>query len=791
MVKKKISKKRKKSGPDRTLSRRIFGLALVTVSLFLLLSIILSQKGGLEVSQVGPAGHLLSKILLGFLGRAGIVVPSVGLVLGCLSLLGYREDPIVVNLAGFFLIVLSLLALFSVPLIQALSFLEGAQMGLEGLGGGLLGMSLAWGLVRLLGPIGAHIFLVGLGLAGLLLFFDGFHSRPLKKLFSKLKRGRGEKKTASKRPGLKASEKRSEKKEKEERKQEEDKPPSVSEGTVEADNYQNIRGILMDEDIGKKAKDISGGQGPDEGQKTKLKAKAKEEKEDAGLEAQLHFALAQDKGQEKESWSYPSLLLLRQVNHKGQAENKKEVEKTARVLEETLESFGVRLKIDQISIGPTITRYEAKLAPGVKVSKILRLADDIALSLAASNIRIEAPIPGKAAIGIEVPNQRIREVSMREIMGDPAFTKGQGRLLVGLGQDIAGKTVVADLAKMPHLLVAGATGSGKSVCMNVLICSLLFNYRPDEMKLLMIDPKKVEFGHYNQLPHLLAPVITEAKKAAVALKWMANEMENRYSLFAQEGVKDLYAYNARIKEKNDKIEDAQKKIPSLPNVVILIDELSDLMMVSPTEVEDTVCRLAQMARAAGMHLVIATQRPSVNVITGLIKANIPSRIAFAVSSQVDSRTILDKAGAERLLGRGDMLYAPVGLDKARRIQGANITEREVEKIVSHLKSQEKPDYSKGVEMLEKVDLDEFEDDQEGQTDELLWEAGQLVVSAGQASISMLQRRLKIGYNRAARIVDQLEERGIIGGFQGPKARELLVGEETLEKIRLSEEEGPS
>jgi len=398
-------------------------------------------------------------------------------------------------------------------------------------------------------------------------------------------------------------------------------------------------------------------------------------------------------------------------------------------------------------------------APGVKISRIVNLADDIALKLAAPGVRIEAPIPGKAAVGIEVPNREICSVPLREVLESSEFQRSSSRLTVGLGKDITGQPIIADLAKMPHLLVAGATGSGKSVCINTLIVSILFKARPEEVKFLLIDPKVVELSNYNGVPHLLSPVVTDCKKAAAALRWAVQEMERRYILFAAAGVRDIGRYNDLAEEN------------ALPLIVIIIDELADLMMVAPVDVEDAICRLAQMARAAGLHLVLATQRPSVDVITGTIKANIPSRISFSVSSQVDSRTILDMAGAEKLLGKGDMLYYPVGAAKPVRIQGAFIADQEVEELVAYLKIQSEPEYTDGVtaydDLGDKRSRESFED-------ELLEDAVRMVLETGQASVSMLQRKFRVGYTRAARLIDTMEEMGIVGPNIGSKAREILM-----------------
>lgn len=451
----------------------------------------------------------------------------------------------------------------------------------------------------------------------------------------------------------------------------------------------------------------------------------------------------------------------------------------AKKLEETLTSFGISAQIVNVAVGPAFTRFELQPSPGVKVSRIVNLTDDIALSLAAQGIRIEAPIPGKAAVGIEVPNQEVAPILLREVIETPDFVKFKSRLAVGLGKDISGNNVIIDLAKMPHLLIAGATGSGKSVCINSIIISLLYKSTPEEVKLLMIDPKVVELGVYNGIPHLLIPVVTDPAKAAGALQWAVQEMVNRYKLFAEMGVRDLTGYNKNIEETEDGFK--------LPQIVIIIDELADLMMVAPHDVEDSVCRLAQMARAAGMHLVIATQRPSVNVITGVIKANIPSRISFAVSSQVDSRTILDMAGAEKLLGKGDMLYYPVGLQKPIRVKGAFVSDKEVEQVVEYVKGQVVVQYNEDI--IEKIaENNDSSGNEEMDADELLPQAIDLVVGCGQASVSLIQRRFKVGYARAGRIIDQMSERGIISGFEGSKPRRVLISKEQWDEMKMGMED---
>lgn len=466
---------------------------------------------------------------------------------------------------------------------------------------------------------------------------------------------------------------------------------------------------------------------------------------------------------------FPSTDLLN-INNLSRLnkEDKRELISNASKLEETLNSFGVEAKVVQVTKGPSVTRFEIQPNAGVKVSKIVNLADDIALSLAASGVRMEAPIPGKSAVGIEVPNKELTPVFLREVIESTEFTAQNKNLSFSLGKDIAGTCVVSDLTKMPHMLIAGATGSGKSVCINTLIISLLYKYSPEEVKLLMIDPKVVELSVYNGIPHLLIPVVTDPKKASAALNWAVNEMNRRYKLFAENNVRNIEGYNELVVK--GKLQD------KLPWIVMIVDELADLMMVCPNDIEDYIGRLAQMARASGMHLVIATQRPSVDVITGVIKANIPSRISFSVSSQIDSRTILDSAGAEKLLGKGDMLFYPVGAPKPIRIQGAFISEEEVEKVVNFIKKQETlHQYSTEIlEELNTVSNNEGFDD----VDSLMSEAVKIVAEIGQASTSLLQRKLRIGYNRAARIIEQMEQLGIISEKDGSKPRQLLIDKES-------------
>ena len=478
----------------------------------------------------------------------------------------------------------------------------------------------------------------------------------------------------------------------------------------------------------------------------------------------------------KTTYRKPSVNLLNKPVPQNKGNINIDLKMKAAKLEETLRNFHVDARVIQVTQGPAVTRYEIQPNVGVKVNSIVRLADDIALNLEAKSIRIEAPIPGKAAVGIEVENDKINMVTLREIIDSKEFKEAKSKITFAVGKDIAGKAIVADLKGMPHLLIAGSTGSGKSVCINSIITSILYKADPDEVKLVLIDPKVVELGNYNGIPHLLIPVVTEPAKAAAALNWAVAEMTDRYKKFAENQVRDLESYNdtMRLVGETDKV---------MPQIVIIIDELADLMMVAPSQVEESICRLAQMARAAGMHLIVATQRPSVDIITGVIKANIPSRIAFAVSSQFDSRTILDMSGAEKLVGKGDMLFNPLGMGKPVRVQGTFVSDSEVHNVIQYVKSQvEDVEYAGDViNTIEKGNLSQGGKDDDG--DELLQEAIDCVVTAGQASVSMLQRRFRIGYNRAARIVDMMEARGIVGPQDGSRPRQVLLTEDELNKMK--------
>lgn len=507
-----------------------------------------------------------------------------------------------------------------------------------------------------------------------------------------------------------------------------------------------------------------------------MEKKAESERREATAEQRALYQAAE---QMQTAYCFPPVTMLSASPQSNPAAETEELQTNGRLLVETLKSFGVQTKILDICRGPSVTRYEIQPAAGVKISKITNLADDLALNLAATSVRIEAPIPGKAAVGIEVPNKSRSTVRMRELIESNSFQTSKGKLSVALGRDIAGQPVVADLSKMPHILIAGTTGSGKSVCINSLIISMLFKASPDEVRFLMIDPKAVELTEYNGMPHMLVPVVTDPRKASGALGWAVTEMMNRYKIFSECNVRNLKGYNSLAESQNYQDENGQP-MPPMPQIVIVIDELADLMMAAPKEVEDSICRLAQLARAAGMHLVVATQRPSVDVVTGLIKANIPSRIALTVSNAVDSRTIIDAGGAEKLLGNGDMLFAPVGANKPVRVQGCYVSDDEISSIVEFVKKTKTIEYDESV--IQEIERNaagegeksESQEESTGSTDPMMDEAIKCVVEAGQASTSLLQRRLRLGYARAGRLIDEMEQLGIVGPHEGSKPRQVLM-----------------
>jgi S-DNA-T family DNA segregation ATPase FtsK/SpoIIIE len=739
----------------------IAGLALIALSLIGLATVFTSTVGA-----IGTVGLLIKKGLR-ILTGSGYIVFLLLLIPTGIKLVLRGKWRVNARFWGFFILFGSL----EMFLHRQIPLEESFTAGLAGQGGGLLGAALGYAGKYCFGTIGTSILLVFLTLAGITLCTGGSLKDLLAAAWKWLK------------------------------------------STISRLWHMIVNFIYVEEDPShsrgrrKKNQKEKSGALPGESDRTALPgdidqpvielarptAAPVDQTDRPGAVKEKHPETASEEpgeaapllkittGTGEKEYHLPPVALLTPLQPPGENQAGKDINKRIKTLEQILESFGIKARVTHVAVGPSITRYELQPPPGIKVSKIVSLADDIALGMASAGVRIEAPIPGKAAVGIEIPNGEIAAVSLRELLESKEFAGSPSRLTIALGKDIAGYPVTADLSKMPHLLIAGATGSGKSVCINTLICSILFKATPDEVKFLMVDPKMVELANYNGIPHLVSPVVTNAKKAAGALRWAVREMESRYDLFAAAGVRDITRYNALFGE----YEHEPDQNP-LPYIVVIIDELADLMMVAPADVEDAICRLAQMARAAGIHLVVATQRPSVDVITGLIKANIPSRISFAVSSQTDSRTILDMGGAEKLLGKGDMLFYPVGAAKPVRLQGAYLSDQDVEKLVDFLKDQARPVYNEAV-LQEQPGGDPVEAED---TDELLPQAARIFIESGTASISMLQRRLHIGYARAARLVDIMERRGIVGGFEGSKPRAVLMTMEQYQQVFENQETVP-
>ncbi len=747
----------------KDLKYEVSGLCMVVLACLGLVSLYSSERGVI--------GDVLFRTLSTLAGSGKLFLPLILMFIGVQTMnrkhhnsMGLRTSAA----SGLFFLFLAFIHL-QIPGVEFMNRMEIIDLGKKGMGGGIIGATLAYALKEAFGMLGSHVVIFGLFLVLVVLLTNRSVIDVWKTLWQKLVvfaawvRGQlvdflfvvveDQEAVPIQLPG--ASSKAKRKKEK-----------------AMADSINTSEALIRDIPLIINGKEYHGGPQEEEIPETLFpELKGKSEPSDMGKPKQKIPAAVtgtpisrQVARAGNQDYTLPPLSLLQQSMRIKNTRLNKDITDNVKTLEDTLESFGVRVKVTQVTRGPAITRYEAQPAPGVKVSKIVNLADDIALSLAAQDVRIEAPIPGKAAVGIEVPNKDVATVHFRDVLEASEFMETGGKLSVALGKDIAGSSIVADLTKMPHLLIAGATGSGKSVCMNTLITSILFKAKPNEVKFLMVDPKMVELTNYNGIPHLISPVVTDPKKAASALKWVVTEMETRYELFASAGVRDIVRYNFLKGQ-----EDPAGPNPALPYVVVLIDELADLMMVAPGDVEDAICRLAQMARAAGIHLVVATQRPSVDVITGIIKANIPSRIAFAVSSQIDSRTILDMNGAEKLLGRGDMLFYPMGASKPVRVQGCFVSDKEVECVVKFLQAQGKPEYQ---EVQFNAETSSSQVQEEG--DELFHEAAKLFIENGMASVSLLQRRLRVGYTRAARLVDLLEEKGVVGPYEGSKPREVLL-----------------
>ena len=784
MAKRKNKKKKKQNNTQ--------DISLILVIIFSILLTVLIY------TQSGTVGIALSDFFGGMLGFLKYILPIgafiVAIKMACVDDDGYISSKLFqyTLLLIFIAVILSVIQIYNgeINIEQNLSEIvkDAYQLGENNIGGGALGTIAAVPLFKLFGKVGTIIISIG---AAIILFATTFGIDVSEIIRNKMQNMVDNSKEKHDQKLEERENKQLQKKEKIAMAKEQAKQEKLSQKEKRAKlREENRRAYLDVDDEPEKDEQIkinlNGRVNPENANtepdyiENDLFKKEEEQKEDKTKQVlQLEHAISV----EDENYQYPPIELLSKGEKKAIKGGAKALTDVATKLQKTLYSFGVQARVENVTVGPAITRYELKPAEGVRVSKIANLADDIALNLAAETIRIEAPIPGKQAVGIEVPNQEKEMVHLREVLESDEFEDSKSKMSVALGKDVAGKVVIADMAKMPHTLIAGSTGSGKSVCINTIITSIIYKAKPSEVKLLMVDPKVVELSVYNGIPHLLIPVVTDPKKAAGALAWAVQEMDNRYNLFAQKGVRDLKGYNALV----EKEEGAGK----LPQILIIIDELADLMMVAAKDVEDSICRLAQKARAAGMHLIIATQRPSVDVITGIIKANIPSRIAFAVSSQVDSRTILDQVGAEKLLGKGDMLFYPTGATKPTRIQGAFVSDDEVEKIVSFVKSNGEATYNEDIldtiENSGKTDkeIQETNSKESGEkTDEHLMEAIELVIEAGQASTSFIQRRFNVGYARAGRIIDQMEERGIISGYQGSKPRQVLMTKEKWEELKM-------
>ena len=789
MAKKKTKKTKKTKEPKITNTRlpEILAIVFVAISLYYIVSMFSASAGAI--------GGWLKTVSLGLFSASGYIIPFMLLAIGTNLIVEKR----IFKLRKYYITISVLLLVFS-AFIQLFSdfttpetFVATLKLlysdGVNLLGGGVFGGLLTLGLSKLLGSVGTGILYGAICLICAVILFNisliqlsvSVKNAIIKK-FAEIKAAKIEaEKELEETPVVSPSPKKKDTSEK----------PSVDDFEFDGSEIQfsgNIQHDVHDELIIEDMDDDDIIIGPDmvveevtpstsmdaiiENDQVALTVEDEqdENEEDAFAPEYTEFLI--------ENYDFPTLDLLKDPEKNTKGVTEQELMDNARKLVETLKSFGVQTKVLQVCKGPAITRYELQPMAGVKVSKIVGLSDDIALNLAAPAVRIEAPIPGKAAIGIEIPNKAVDMVSMREVLDTDEFKNHPSNLAVALGKDISGQPIIADLAKMPHLLIAGATGSGKSVCINSIITSIMYKAHPNDVKLILIDPKVVELSVYNGIPHLDTPVVTKAKKASGALSWAVTEMMKRYDMFSEAKVRDIKGYNEYIKDKG---------YPQMPQIVIIIDELADLMMVAPNEVEDSICRLAQLARAAGMHLIIATQRPSVNVITGIIKANIPSRIAFAVTSAIDSRTILDMGGAEKLLGRGDMLYHPYGSNKPQRVQGAFISDGEVETLVNFVKNGSEAVYNANIaEHIEKEAMNDKQKEElndNGDNDELLPKAIDIIMELGQASTSTIQRKLSVGYARAGRIMDQMEARGIVGPPNGSKPREIKITKEQYLELK--------
>jgi Ftsk gamma domain len=799
-------KKQVQTGPS--MESEIFLWIVLAVSVVLLIS---------NFGVGGSVGNAISSFFFGLVGLVCYPLP-IFLFLGVAFVIANKRNPRAYRkMAGFVLLFLAVclfLQLVTEGAVYERDFMAYYRVSAEyKTGGGLLGGALSRLLVQAFGTVGTYVITVIAMVISFVLITQKSMFDMIKKFSRKMYQRAAERK-AQRQEELKArQEEQAEKEQQQERRkkrkertedflketevnepEQERKRKKESKASRKKAKEQEVSGdILLDEPFVPEnafpihraeelVQDLEEIVPPPEEEKETSKKNPRSSK--AEIEQGIHEVseeIALKEAEVKKAYEFPPMELLKKGKQTG-GDSDAHLRETAGKLQETLHNFGVNVSITNVSCGPTVTRYELQPEQGVKVSKIVGLTDDIKLNLAATDIRIEAPIPGKAAVGIEVPNENNSTVMLRDLLQSEAFSSCKSKLAFAAGKDIAGKPVITDIAKMPHLLIAGATGSGKSVCINTIIISLLYKASPDDVKLIMIDPKVVELSVYNGIPHLFIPVVTDPKKAAGALNWAVAEMTDRYNKFAQYNVRDLKGYNAKV-ESISNIED-ENKPKKLPQIVIIVDELADLMMVAPGEVEDSICRLAQLARAAGIHLIIATQRPSVNVITGLIKANMPSRIAFSVSSGVDSRTILDMNGAEKLLGKGDMLFYPQGYQKPARVQGAFVSDQEVGAVVDFL-SKQNPTAEYDKEIQEKIEAVKETTtagaDTANDRDVYFADAGKFIIEKDKASIGMLQRVFKIGFNRAARIMDQLYEAGVVGDEEGTKPRKVLMSMEEFEQ----------
>ena len=811
--KKKVAKKSMGINPDMTV------LVLIVLSLIL---------GILIYTNAGIIGETISPIFGGLVGVIKYVIP-IGIFVTAISMIKESSDTSakVAQLIVFIVCVASIMHInqFANNAKANLTFEEivgeAYNLGSQNIGGGALGAIIATPLSNLIGTFASTILVVAIAIIDFMyligvnpveLIIRIIDDREAKKE-DRLERKEARREAFEQERAERAELRKARQAEFAAKRQTENDAAKrmgqvdLIQDEIVFNHFDDKKDKTNDED-GKKSKfTLFGRKGIDDEEPEKIEEakpvhnpdeledifKEEEVEKEDKTKAVLQLDHATSHEEDDTNYEMPPIELMSMGDGKVNRGSKKALTDTATRLQKTLYSFGVSAKVENVSVGPAITRYELKPAEGVRVSKIAKLSDDIALNLAAESIRIEAPIPGKMAVGIEIPNKEKEVVPLRDIIDSDEFRDHKSKVAFALGKGVSGDTVVTDIAKMPHVLIAGSTGSGKSVCINTLITSILYKAKPSEVKLIMVDPKVVELSVYNGIPHLLIPVVTDPKKAAGALAWAVQEMVHRYSLFASKNVRDIKGYNAAI-EKEEAEGTLSEEEGKMPQIVIIIDELADLMMVSPKDVEDSICRLAQMARAAGMHLVIATQRPSVDVITGIIKANIPSRIAFAVSSQVDSRTILDSVGAEKLLGKGDMLFYPSGASKATRIQGAFISDGDVEKIVSFIKRDGEATYNEDIlESIEKSNQSDQDLESEAadadDADPFLNDAIEAVIEIGSASASLIQRRFKVGYARAGRIIDQMEARGIISGYQGSKPREVLMSKERWEELKMSPNNG--